>query len=71
MPEELSGAAERKQLLTIKNKITQMLAIERMDKGALTAVDGQIDVAVLCPQEVGGRAAIQAGCLRGHVDNLD
>lgn len=38
---------------------------------ALTAVDRQADVAVLCSQQVGGRAAVQAGCLRRHVDNLD
>lgn len=38
---------------------------------ALTAVDGQVDVAVLCSQDVGGRAAVQAGGLWGHVDNLD
>ena len=42
-----------------------------MGEQALTAVDGQVDVAVLCSQEVRGRAAIQARRLRGHVDNLD
>lgn len=38
---------------------------------ALTAVDGQVDVAVLRSQDVCGRAAIQARRLRWHVDNLD
>lgn len=42
-----------------------------MHKEELTAVDGQVDVAVLGSQGVGGRAAVQAGGLRGHVDNLN
>lgn len=37
----------------------------------LTAVDGQIDVAVLGSQDVGGGAAVQAGRLRRHVGDLD
>lgn len=40
-------------------------------KKALTAVDGQVDVAVLCSQDVCGRAAIQARRLRGDVGDLD
>lgn len=42
-----------------------------VNRVALTAVDGQVDVAVLRSQDVCGRAAIQAGRLRGHVDDLD
>lgn len=43
----------------------------RENKEALTAVDGQVDVAVLCSQKVRGRAAIQAGRLGRRVDNSD
>lgn len=37
----------------------------------LTAVDGQVDVAVLRSQDVGGGAAVQARRLGRHVGDLD
>lgn len=73
MPEELSGAAEKRENI----KITHVAVLKRgseglwVNKQPLTAVDGQVDVAVLRSQDVGGGAAVQAGRLRGHVDNLD
>lgn len=51
----------------------EQLRVEEVgeDYESLTAVDRQVDVTVLRSQEVGGRAAIQAWGLRGHIDNLD
>lgn len=69
------GCGESDKTLSLKS--VQVAAVKRRQRGlwvnkeALTAVDGQVDVAVLCSQEVCGRAAIQAGRLRWHVDNLD
>lgn len=52
-------------------KIKKLKKEGRINKQMLTAVDGQVDVAVLCSKDVRSRAAIQAGCLRCHIDYLD
>lgn len=60
-PEERPGAAGGKSHMLSRLQRTETERI--VGKGgkleAPTAVDGQIDVAVLCSQQVGGGAAIQ------------
>lgn len=62
MPEEAPGAVEKcKAFNWLVGKEQRGLWVAG---SALTAVDRQVDVTVLCSQGVHGGAAIQAGCLR-------